>query len=276
VKTLIDTATLKNRLGEDDLVVLDARFRLTEPSAGRTLWAAGHVPGARYAHLDADLSAPVTGTTGRHPLPDPDALAGRLSAWGVGPGTSVVVYDDAGGAIAARAWWLLRWLGHDDVAVLDGGIAAWEAAGGPVDSRDPVPIPRAFAGRPRAGLVAAVGEVEAGVGAGSMVLVDVREASRFEGRAEPIDPVAGHVPGAVSLPWQANLGADGRFLPPEALAARYQPLLAAGEDMPVFMCGSGVTACHGLLAMAHAGLGEGRLYAGSWSEWIRDPSRPVA
>jgi len=276
VKTLIDVPTLRDRLGEDGLVVLDARFRLTEPSAGRALWAAGHVPGARYAHLDEDLSAPVTGTTGRHPLPDPGALAGRLSAWGVGPGTSVVVYDDAGGAIAARAWWLLRWLGHDDVAVLDGGIAAWEAAGGPVESRDPVPIPRAFTGRPRAGLVAAVAEVAAGVEVGSMVLVDVREAARFEGRAEPIDPVAGHVPGAVNLPWQGNLGADGRFLPPEALAARYRPLLAAGEDMPVFMCGSGVTACHGLLAMAHAGLGEGRLYAGSWSEWIRDPSRRVA
>jgi len=276
VKTLIDAPTLRDRLGEDGLVVLDARFRLTEPSAGRALWAAGHVPGARYAHLDEDLSAPVTGTTGRHPLPDPGALAGRLSAWGVGPGTSVVVYDDAGGAIAARAWWLLRWLGHDDVAVLDGGIAAWEAAGGPVESRDPVPVPRAFTGRPRAGLVAAVAEVAAGVEVGSMVLVDVREAARFEGRAEPIDPVAGHVPGAVNLPWQGNLGADGRFLPPEALAARYRPLLAGGEDMPVFMCGSGVTACHGLLAMAHAGLGEGRLYAGSWSEWIRDPSRRVA
>jgi len=276
MNTLIDASALGDRLGEDGLVVLDARFRLTEPSAGRALWAAGHVPGARYAHLDADLSAPVTATTGRHPLPDPGALADRLSAWGVGPGTSVVVYDDAGGAIAARAWWLLRWLGHDDVAVLDGGIAAWEAAGGPVESRDPVPVPRAFTGRPRAGLVAAVAEVAAGVEVGSMVLVDVREAARFEGRAEPIDPVAGHVPGAVNLPWQGNLGADGRFLPPEALAARYRPLLAGGEDMPVFMCGSGVTACHGLLAMAHAGLGEGRLYAGSWSEWIRDPSRRVA
>ena len=175
-----------------------------------------------------------------------------------------------------RAWWLLRWLGHEDVAVLDGGIGAWQAAGGLLERRAPDPVPRTFVGRPRDGLVAAVGEVAAGAQAGSMVLIDVREAARFEGRAEPIDPVAGHVPGAVNLPWPGNLGADGRFLPAESLAARYRGLLSAGDGPPVFMCGSGVTACHGLLAMAHAGLGEGRLYAGSWSEWIRDPSRGVA
>lgn len=275
--TVVDAATLEGRLGAPGLVLLDARFRLADPTAGRGLWAQGHLPGAHYADLDRHLSAPVGPGTGRHPLPAPEALAHRLSRWGIGPDTSVVVYDDAGGAIAARAWWLLRWLGHDDVAVLDGGLAAWMANGGRLESGHVAAAPGAFTPRPRPEWVVATPELAVGPHDRPGVLVDVREAVRYRGLEEPIDPVAGHVPGAVNLPWQGNLGPDGRLLPRARLAARYRAVV--GDSDPggvVFMCGSGVTACHGLLAMAHAGLGDGRLYAGSWSEWILDPARPVA
>jgi thiosulfate/3-mercaptopyruvate sulfurtransferase len=277
VGTVVDAATLARRLGAPDLVLLDTRFRLADPAAGRELWEEGHLPTAHHADLDRHLSSPVGPGTGRHPLPEPESLAHRLCKWGIRRSTSVVVYDDAGGAIAARAWWLLRWLGHEDVAVLDGGLAAWLEDGGRLERGNTPAAPASFTPRPRPRWVVGTPELAVAPHDRPGVLVDVREPVRYRGLEEPIDPVAGHVPGAVNLPWQGNLGPDGRLLPQAPLAERYRAVIgdsAAGDV--VFMCGSGVTACHGLLGMAHAGLGDGRLYAGSWSEWILDPARPVA
>lgn len=275
---LIDARSLAERLaGEDPPVLVDCRFDLARPEAGREAYGQGHLPTACYAHLDADLSGPVSPVTGRHPLPDPEVFAAHCRAWGIGPGRLVVAYDDAGGAYAARLWWLLHWLGHAETAVLDGGIQAWSAEGYALE-RD-VAAPRAgeFAGYPRAERVLDAETLQALLDARRCRLIDVRAEARFQGYVEPIDPVAGHVPGAVNHPYNRLLGEDGRFLPPEALRRQIETVLAGvSPDEAVAMCGSGVTACHLLLAMAHAGLPGARLYAGSWSEWIRDPDRPVS
>lgn len=259
------------------LLVVDCRFELSDPGAGRRAWAEGHVPGAVYAHLDEDLSGPVTPASGRHPLPDPAAFASTLARWGVTAQTQVVAYDAGPGAMAARLWWLLRATGHEAVQVLDGGLGAWRAAGLPVDTsparRTPV---AAGAARPFRGWLSSA-EVAAAMAAGSILLVDARGADRFAGRNETIDPVAGHVPGAVNHPFMGNVGPDGRFLPPEELRRRWQATLGGRSTaQAVMMCGSGVTACHNLLALAQAGFTDARLYAGSWSEWIRDPARAIA
>lgn len=275
--TLVSAQTLARHLDDPAWVVVDCRFSLADPSAGERAYAEGHIPGARYAHLDRDLSSHITPTSGRHPLPDPPGLAARLGAWGIDSRTQVVAYDDAGGAFAARLWWLLRWLGHGAAAVLDGGIAAWTAAGGPLQSAAPTPRARSFQPRLQAGAWLDAAAVAAGLAEGTLRLVDARTQERFRGEVEPIDPVAGHVPGAINRPFQRNLAADGRFRPADELRAELEA--AAGGGAPeavVHMCGSGVTACHNLLAMEHAGLAGSRLYAGSWSEWIRDPARPVA
>lgn len=275
---LVDPALLAAHLGDPAWAVVDCRFRLAEPAWGRRAYAAGHLPGAVYAHLDDDLSGPVVkGRTGRHPLPTPEAAARTFGAWGIGEGVQVVAYDDAGGAIAARLWWMLRWLGHDAVAVLDGGLPAWQRAGLPLRAGVEERPARRFVPHVRPHLVADAAAVEALGGRAGTCLLDAREGARYRGEHEPIDPVAGHVPGARSAPFAENLDADGRFLPPEALRARFAPLLAGADaEHAVVYCGSGVTAAHDVLALAHAGLGEARLYAGSWSEWITDPSRPVA
>lgn len=277
-RTLIDTDTLHRHLSHPDWAVVDCRFSLADPEQGRTQYRQGHVPGAVYAHLDDDLSGPVVpGRTGRHPLPDPGALSQRVGSWGIGPGVQVVAYDDLRGAIAARLWWLLGWLGHDDVAVLDGGWAAWVAAGLPQGTRAATPRPRSFEPRIRSAWTVDAQEAARVGAARDATLLDARTGLRYRGEEEPIDAVAGHVPGAISAPWPDNVGHDGRFLPAAALRARFDGLLEGTDPTrAVCYCGSGVTANHDVLAMVHAGLPRPRLYPGSWSEWITDPARPVA
>ncbi len=275
--TLIDTADLARRLNDPDWVIVDCRFSLADPDQGRRAYAAAHIPHAVYADLEQDLSAPaVPGQTGRHPLPAVTTLAERLGDWGVGPGVQVVAYDEADGSFAVRLWWLARWLGHRTVAVLDGGWRAWCADDRPVTAAPPRPTPRVFTPAPQPHLTATVDDVQS-ARTHPRHLFDVRVAERFCGAREPIDPVAGHIPGAHNAPYPGNVDANGRFLPADALRARYARLL--GDTPPgeaVFYCGSGISAAHAVLAVAHAGLGDTRLYPGSWSEWITDPARPVA
>jgi thiosulfate/3-mercaptopyruvate sulfurtransferase len=274
---LIAPRALAERLHDPSLLIVDCRFDLADPASGRRGYETAHVPGAVYAHLDQDLSGSVGPATGRHPLPSPDAFANTLAGWGVTDGTRVVTYDQGPGPYAARLWWLLRAIGHVHVQVMDGGFAAWQAAGLPVTSafatrRTATPSPpRTFDG------ALTTGEVAAAVAAGTLRLVDARAADRFAGRNETIDPVPGRVPGAVNHPFTGNLGADGRFLPAEELARRWNATLGGfAPREAAMMCGSGVTACHNLLALELAGLPGARLYAGSYSEWIRDPTRAVA
>jgi thiosulfate/3-mercaptopyruvate sulfurtransferase len=274
--TLIEPAELAAHLSDPGWVTVDCRFDLSDPAAGARLYASGHIPGARYAHLDHVLSGPVTAATGRHPLPDPARFAQRLGAWGIDSATQVVAYDDANGATAARLWWLLRWIGHSRVAVLNGGLRAWRAAGFAVSDQPPVVTPRVFARRVDPAVAVDAATVERGVASREIALVDARPADRFAGRNETFDPVAGHIPGARNHPFQKNLDAAGRFLSAAELREAWRPTLAGSQgERVVAMCGSGITACHNLLALEIAGVRGARLYPGSWSEWIRDPARPV-
>jgi thiosulfate/3-mercaptopyruvate sulfurtransferase len=277
-QTLIDANMLHKHLEDLHWVVVDCRFDLMDTEAGRRGYREGHIPGARYAHLDQDLSGPPNAGTGRHPLPEPAELARTLGEWGIDGRTQVVVYDGGGGGIAARLWWLLRWLNHPAVALLDGGLRAWRAAGLPLSTELPELKPAVFSLTPPDGDGwVDTAFIEGNVASGANLLLDARAGARFRGEMEPIDPVAGHVPGAVGAPMDDNLDGDGRFLTPAALRQRFESLLAGRSPQTVIhMCGSGVTACHNLLAMEVAGLSGSRLYAGSWSEWIRDPARPVA
>jgi thiosulfate/3-mercaptopyruvate sulfurtransferase len=277
--TLIDVDSLAALAAP--AVLLDCRFDLSESRAGRQAYAAGHIPGARFADLNLDLSSPVTSASGRHPLPRPDVLADFFAAAGIGDETQVIAYDDANGSFAARAWWLLGWLGHAPVAVLDGGVKAWVAAGGALEAGEPAAAPGAarppFAARLRPESVLTAADVQRALEDPRRLLVDARAAERFAGTVEPLDRVAGHVPGAVNHPFTANLRKDGRFLPAGELRRRWLTRLGGTEPSDaILMCGSGVTACHNILAMTLAGLPGGKLYAGSWSEWIRDPERRVA
>jgi thiosulfate/3-mercaptopyruvate sulfurtransferase len=275
--TLIDTASLAAMLGREDLALFDCRSELGNPAWGEAEYTRAHIPGAQYLHLDRDLSSAISGSSGRHPLPDPHTFARRLAELGAGSGSQLVAYDQGNGAYAARLWWLARWIGLRSVAVLDGGIAAWRAAGLPLDAAQVRPRPGDLQVRLVEGAALSSDAVDGLRMQPGNLLVDARGAERFAGRNETIDPVAGHVPGARNLPFTGNLGPDGRFLPPDALRRRFQNLLG---NLPasslIAMCGSGVTACHNLLALEHAGLSGARLYAGSWSEWIRDARRPVA
>ncbi len=274
--TLVSAAELAARLDDRDWLVVDCRFDLADRDAGSRAWRAGHIPGAIHADLERDLSAPVTSGTGRHPLPPIDAFVATLSRWGVTGGTQVIAYDGGNSAYAARLWWMLRYMGHDAVAVLDGGFTAWLAEGGPVSTGPVVPAPGRFVARLRPEMLCDTLGVAEALARGGLV-VDVRGAERFAGKVEPLDTVAGHVPGAVNLPFTLNLDAKNRFRPPAELAELWRTGTGlAGKSAPICMCGSGVTACQGLLALEIAGLPGARLYAGSWSEWIRDPSRPVA
>ena len=276
-ETLVDTATLAAHLEDPTWRVVDCRSDLGDPSAGLQSFARGHIPGAVYSHLDQDLSAPRTPWSGRHPLPEPATLAASFGRLGIGPGIQVVACDESGGAYAARLWWLLRWLGHRAVAVLDGGLPAWRNEHRPLVATASVVAPREFTPQPDHEAHVSADDVASLLGRGAAILLDARARERFEGRIEPLDPKAGHVPGARSHPFSANLGADGRFLPPQALRAQFSALLgSAPASAIVSMCGSGVTACHTLLALEISGLGGARLYPGSWSEWCRDPGRPVA
>ena len=274
---LISTAELAPHLSEADWLVADCRFELSKPEAGAAAWRAGHIPGAVHVDLERDLSVPVTAKSGRHPLPAVAEFAATLSRLGIGNGTRVVCYDAGPGAYAARLWWMLRWMGHDEVAVLDGGLAAWTAEGRPVSTDAPIRGPARFIPHPRPEMVYEdAGSVARALARGE-TLVDVRGAERFAGKVEPLDAVAGHVPGAINLPFLENLDAGGRFRPTAEIAALWRSRTGASPGRALIcMCGSGVTACHGLLALEAAGVSGGRLYAGSWSEWIRDPSRPVA
>jgi thiosulfate/3-mercaptopyruvate sulfurtransferase len=227
--------------------------------------------------LERDLSAPLTGSNGRHPLPPPEILAAVFSRWGIGPDTQVVAYDDAGGSFAGRLWWSLRYLGHTAVALLDGGLQAWLHAGHPLRAGAEERRPCEFRASVQPGKYVQTKEVLASLDGPEVRLLDARAPERFRGDEEPIDAVAGHIPGATNLPWQGNLGPDGLFLPPQALRRRFEAALGgASPDRAIVYCGSGATSCHLLVAMAHAGLQPARLYTGSWSEWCSDLSRPVA
>jgi len=273
--TLIDCETLSRHLGEPAWVVVDCRFDLMQPQAGHAAYVTGHIPGAVYADLNQHLSAPVTASSGRHPLPNPGLFAQQLARWGISNTSQVVVYDAGNGAYAVRLWWMLRWLGHQAVALLDGGFATWQGAGLPLTTTIPQPIPARFEVQLQADSEVSMAQVRQGITDGSICVVDARTTTRYAGEVEPIDPVAGHIPTAQNYPYEANLDGQGRFLTAGQLRARFEALAARPEQV-VHMCGSGVTACHNILAMEIAGLGGSKLYAGSWSEWVRDPANPVS
>jgi thiosulfate/3-mercaptopyruvate sulfurtransferase len=276
-QTLIDVESLQKLMGDPRLAIVDCRFDLLNPDAGRREFLAAHLPGARYADLNLDLSAPIGPETGRHPLPAPESFALWLGAIGIGNGSQVVAYDAANGSMAARLWWLLRWAGHRAVAVLDGGFTAWTVQGGALESFETTPRAVRFTPRIDDQAVLSTVQTEREMQSPAVLLVDARAPERYAGSVEPIDSVAGHVPGAANHPFTANLDARGRFLPAPELERRWRERLAGREAKNLIaMCGSGVTACHNLLSLEVAGLCGGRLYAGSWSEWIRDPRRPVA
>ncbi|HSY06349.1 MAG TPA: sulfurtransferase [Steroidobacteraceae bacterium] len=280
--TLIEPAALLPHLADPQWAVVDCRFDLARPDWGEQAFGAGHIPHALYVHLEHDLSGPRSAPGGRHPLPDPASLAATLGGLGIDGTVQVIAYDQGSGAFAARLWWLLRWLGHRRVALLDGGFAGWLRSGLPIGTAVAARPARHFSAAPDTALVADSAEVCAAVDSGALasgttILVDARSAERFAGENETIDPVAGHIPGARNHPFSANHDAQGRFLAPAQLRHAWELTLRGGTPRQVIaMCGSGVTACHNLLALEVAGLPGGRLYAGSWSEWIRDPAHAVA
>lgn len=274
--TLISATELARHLDQPDWVIFDCRFSLADASAGAKAYRQGHIPGARYADLNKELSSPVKSYTGRHPLPDFAALAKKLGDWGVSNRSQVVVYDDASGAFAGRLWWLLRTMGHQDVAVLDGGIKHWQKQNLPVTTHLPKVTPMQFRCYLDAKQWLSAAEVENGLATRAITLIDARTPERYAGLQEPIDPVTGHVPKAINRPFQLNLDNNGLFLSAETLKIQFQRLTESRKpEQIVHMCGSGVTACHNLLAMEFAGLSGSKLYAGSWSEWIVDKNRAV-
>ena len=280
-RTLISTDALAARLDDPALVIVDCRFKLADAEWGEREWKAGHIRGARYAHLDRDLSGPVTGTNGRHPLPEPAALARTLGRLGITGGKQVVAYDQDNGMFASRLWWLLRWMGHDAAAVLDGGLAKWVSVGRSISGAEDQGARNAPAefhvSAPRAGMTVGVDEVAARRLDPAWRLVDSRAPERYRGDVEPMDPVAGHIPGAANYFFQQSIGERGTFRTPEDLRERLAPVIGGvAPEHVVCYCGSGVQACHTLLALEHAGVSGGKLYPGSWSEWCSDPSRPVA
>ena len=271
--TLISVDELAQKLNAPRYVVIDCRFSLQGPEVGRQHYEQGHIAGACYAHLDADLSGPIIpGQTGRHPLPDVSTFAQTLGRWGIDAQSQVIAYDDMGGPFAARFWWMLKWLGHEKVAVLDGGWPVWLAAGHPTSIDACKPTTTTFVPHLQDHLLVTASDIEHADS--DILLVDARAEERHAGRHEPLDPVAGHIPSAVCYPWAANLDADKHFLEKAQLRDRFQEV--AESPGAICYCGSGVTAAHNALAIVHAGYPMPRLYAGSWSEWITDPSRPVA
>lgn len=273
--TLIETNELTSILGNGDTRVVDCRFSLADPDAGRRDFLESHVPGAVYAHLDEDLSdLPNDADLGRHPLPSVGQMEATFRRLGIDNGDRVVAYDDSGGAIAARLWWMLRFLGHESVSVLNGGWRAWLAEGGAVSNEIVRPEPGTFEARPGSMPIADVRDVLRGLDTRTITLIDARDEMRYTGEDEPIDPVAGHIPGARSVPYKQNLDPTGRFLDRAALRDRFEDFHDPGK-MTVSYCGSGVTACHNILAMEHAGLQPAALFPPSWSGWIADPERPL-
>jgi thiosulfate/3-mercaptopyruvate sulfurtransferase len=275
--TIVSTDELAVALGDTRWAVVDVRFDLADSLAGRRAYEAGHIPGAVFADLNKDLSAEPGGRRGRHPLPPLPGFIDRVGRWGIDARTQVVVYDDAGGAFAARLWWLLRLVGHDAVAVLDGGIGKWLAEGKPVRAGLEAREPKQFAGSVRGHYVADIAAVDELRRDPTRALIDARAPDRFQGLNETLDPVAGHIPGARNRFFKDNLNADATLKPPDALRAELETVLAGvSPDRAVVYCGSGVTACQNLLALEHAGMAGARLYPGSWSEWCSDPNRPIA
>jgi thiosulfate/3-mercaptopyruvate sulfurtransferase len=280
--TLIEPQDLLAHLRDPDWAIIDCRFDLARPAWGASAWAAAHIPTALYADLDRDLASAPGPHSGRHPLPAIEALAATFGRLGIDENVQVIAYDQGTGMFAARLWWLLRWLGHAQVAVLNGGFAAWERAGLPVTSASAARPARTFSARAAPTMPVSSAQVADWVARGvfkrgEMHLIDARAADRFAGENETLDPIAGHVPGARNHPYAQNLGPDGRFLTPRELRQRWEQTLAGQPAArAIAMCGSGVTACHNLLALEVAGLPGARLYAGSWSEWIRDPRHAIA
>lgn len=275
--TLIFVPDLAAHLDAAAWVICDCRHDLADTGAGRRAYAESHVPGARFVHLDEDLSGQKTGRNGRHPLPDPEKFVRRLGELGIDGTKQVIAYDASGGPYAARLWWMLRWLGHDAVAVLDGGWAAWVKTGAPVTTELPAIKSTRFAAKPRADLARDAAFVGANLGRPGPLLLDARAPNRYRGENEMLDPVAGHIPSAANRFFQLNLDTEGNFKPAPTLKQEFSALLGGTAPAAVtHYCGSGVTACHNLFAMEVAGLAGSRLYPGSWSEWCSDPSRPVA
>ena len=270
--TLIEAQELRAKCADTDCVIVDCRYDLADPGAGYRAYLEGHIPGAIYAHLHDDLSGPPLTDHGRHPMPSPARLRELFSSFGIRAGVQVVAYDDSSGAIAARLWWMLRYMGHSDAAVLNGGWSAWVGAGYESEQRDNRNAPRPFQGEPRKDWLVTLEQVRS-----VPLLLDAREPARYRGEHEPIDPAAGHIPGARNYFWRENIDARGAFRPRAEIRRQLESVLggcAAGDV--VCYCGSGVTACVNVLAAVHAGLPFPRLYAGSWSEWCADPARPVA
>jgi thiosulfate/3-mercaptopyruvate sulfurtransferase len=278
-RTIVTTDELAALVPSAAVAVVDCRFRLDDSDWGRREYEAAHVPGAIYAHLEHDLSGHRTGLNGRHPLPDPAVLAQTLSRLGIGLHTQVVAYDQDAGAYAARLWWLLRWLGHDAVAVLDGGFSRWMREGRPTRPGEEQRAPTPFAGSTHRERVAETSDITRLIstrGTGAELLLDARAPERFRGEVEPIDRVAGHIPGARNYSYLWNIDGRGQFRPPEWIRSRVERELGAiTGDQAVCYCGSGVTACHLILALEVAGLPGARLYPGSWSEWSADTNRPI-
>ncbi|MDB4915007.1 MAG: Sulfurtransferase [Gemmatimonadetes bacterium] len=270
--TLISTDDLAANAGT--FVIVDCRFALDDVEWGRREYSSGHIPGAAYAHLDTDLSSSRSGTNGRHPLPDPSVLRDTFARLGISNGSQVVAYDQDNGMYASRLWWLLRWMGHDAVAVLDGGFAKWMAEGRPTSAGMERRERGQFTGAPRAEMLMSANDVSSVLGHDEWRLIDARAPERFRGDVEPLDRVAGHIPGAANHFFKQNLAADGTYKSPGQLHEALDAVIGSAEHV-VCYCGSGVTACHNLLALEHAGLPGARLYAGSWSEWSSDPARPV-
>ena len=276
-KTLISTADLAAHLADPNWAIVDCRFDLVNTGWGEERYGEAHIPGAVYAHLDRDLSGPKTGRNGRHPLPDMEQFKARLGQWGIGAGVQAVVYDQDVGMYASRLWWMLKYLGHAAAAVLDGGMAKWAREGRPTRSGVERRAPIQFSGSPRDEMRVTVDDVERVRLDPAYLVIDARAPERFRGETEPLDPVAGRIPGAENYFYKDQLNPDGTFLTPEILRARYQALLGQRPAQNVVTyCGSGVTSAHNLLGMEHAGLPGGKLYVGSWSEWCSDPARPVA
>ena len=276
--SLITPKIANEYLDDSNWRFLDCRFVLTEPEQKQAEFALSHLPGATYAHVNRDLAVPhIPGKTGRHPLPEKERLIKLFSTWGIDDSVQVVVYDDAGGAYAVRLWWMLRWLGHDAVAVMDGGWPRWVQEGRQVTAALTVSEPKIFKASPRNNWLVTAEDIKADLHNYEVRILDARNSDRFQGINETLDPVAGHIPGAVSAPFVENLDEDGNWKSKSVLRLMYEKLLSGSPaEQAVSYCGSGITACHNILAMYHAGLGDSRLYCGSWSDWIADPKRPIA
>lgn len=276
--TLISAKSLAKNLDNENWAIFDCRFSLDDLEKGRIAHGQEHIAGARYVHLNDDLSGPIEpGVTGRHPLPDQDAFVEQLGQWGLDAHTQVVAYDDSNGAIAARLWWMLRWVGHDEVAVLDGGWPTWKKLGLPTQNRSESREARRYVQRRPLTNQVDVKQVTTLSAKRDWALVDARAPERYRGEHEPIDPVAGRIPGALNHPFTKNVNSDGLFLEPGTLRSQFEAVLGTDPtEQTIFYCGSGVTAAHNVLAFAHAGLGDAHLYPGSWSEWITDLSNPIA